>query len=329
MTSRSLLGEYGKYLVIKGREHPDLVVLEADLKEATQSYYFEKRFPDRYLQVGIAEQNMIGIAAGLALDGKIPFVHSFATFISMRACEQVRTSVAYPQLNVKLIGSFSGLSAGSAGATHHAIEDVAIMRAIPNMTILVPGDVTEMKQVVDAALNLQGPVYIRLGAVEIDDVYNSSQRFKIGAATELRSGDDATLVTTGSLVREALRAADILKNKNGISARVLQMASIKPFDIETVVRAAEETGYLLTIEEHNVMGGLGSCVCEAVAEMSSARVKRMGIGDTFCDVGSRSHLLASQGLTVGNIVVELLNLLKKNNPSILLTDSSPTTDHES
>jgi transketolase len=329
MTSHSLLGEYGKYLAEKGQEHPDLVVLEADLKEATQSYHFEKRFPDRYLQVGIAEQNMVGIAAGLSLGGKIPFVHSFATFISMRACEQVRTSVAYPGLNVKLIGSFSGLSAGSAGPTHHAVEDIAIMRAIPNMTVLVPGDVREMKQVVDAALNLNGPVYVRLGAVDVDDGYNSGQRFKIGTATELRSGHDAAIVSTGSLVREALWAADILKNKNGINVRVLQMASIKPFDVDAIVSAADETGYLLTLEEHSIIGGLGSCVCEAVAENCSARVRRIGIRDAFCGVGTRSHLLASQGLTVDNIAAELLNLMKNVNPPVLVTDSCPTTDHGS
>lgn len=302
---RNIREEYGSYISKKGQDIDNIIVLEGDLKDSTQSIQFQKTHPERHFEIGIAEQNMVGVAAGLALEGKIPIVHSFAAFISMRACEQVRTSVAYPNLNVKFVVSHAGISAGSAGPTHHAIEDIAIMRAIPNMTVLVPGDVEEMRQAVDGALECNGPVYIRLPAGDSEDLYTKSDKFTIGKATKLRDGNDATIITTGLMMNEGLRASDILKNDHGLNTRVLQMASIKPFDIEGVKKAAEETGCIITIEEHNVIGGLGSAVCEVVAEIGKAKVKRLGINDHFCEIGSAPYLLKKEGLTVDEIIEQI------------------------
>ncbi len=294
--------EYAKYLVELGAIHPQIIGLEGDLKESTQSIQFQQAYPDRYLDCGIAEQNMVGIAAGLALGGKIPFVHSFACFISMRACEKVRTSVAYPQLNVKFVVSHGGISPGTAGTTHHAIEDIAILRAIPNMTVLVPGDVKELRQCIDAALAINGPVYVRLGASDAEDVYGDKDAFKLGKATLLREGNDASIITTGMMVHEGVAAADTLRKERGINARVLQMASIKPLDRDAVLMAARETGNIVTVEEHTVLGGLGGAVTEAAAEIGCAKIRRIGINDHFCGVGSPAFLLRQEGLTAENIV---------------------------
>jgi len=280
------------------------------LKESTQSIQFQDAYPARYIDCGIAEQNMVGVAAGLALSGKIPFVHSFACFISMRAIEQVRTSVAYPKLNVKFVVSHGGISPGTAGTTHHAIEDIAIMRAIPNMTILVPGDAKEVRQCIDAALAINGPVYVRLGASDAEDVYGEQNNFMLGKATTLRNGNDVTIITTGMLVHEAIAAADILQNEHGINARVLQMASIKPIDRNAIIRAAQETGRIVTVEEHTILGGLGGAVAEVAAEIGCAKVLRIGINDHFCGVGNYSHLLQCEGLVPSNIANMALGLIK-------------------
>ncbi len=310
-TKKSLRIEYGKYLVELGRKYPQVIALEADLKESTQSIQFQQAFPERYIEVGVAEQNMIGIAAGLALAGKIPITHSFACFTSMRACEQVRTTVAYPGLNVKLLVSHGGISSGTAGTTHHSIEDIAIMRAIPNMTVLVPGDVREMKQVVDAAMTHNGPVYIRLSAIDAEDVYDEKDRFALGKATPLREGDDIAIVTTGIMMSEGVKASDRLKKDYGIKARVLQMASVKPLDREAIFEAAKDTGHIVTLEEHNIIGGLGGAVCEAAAEIGHVKVSRIGINDRFCDVGSAACLMTMEGLTDDNVIQVVRGLMKK------------------
>lgn len=310
MEKKSLRVEYGKHLVELGRKYPQIIALEADLKESTQSIQFQQAFPERYIEVGVAEQNMIGIAAGLALAGKMPITHSFACFTSMRACEQVRTTVAYPRLNVKLLVSHGGISAGTAGTTHHSIEDIAIMRAIPNMTVLVPGDATEVRQVLDAAILHDGPVYIRLSAIEVEDFYGARDRFAIGKATLLREGDDMTLVTTGIMMFEGIKASDMLLKDYGIRARVLQMASVKPIDRESIAKAAEETRYIVTVEEHNIIGGLGSAVSEVAAETGHAKVERIGVNDRFSGVGSAACLMREEGLTVENIVAGVLKLLQ-------------------
>lgn len=316
MDVQSMRIEYGKYLVELGYKNQDIVVLEADLKESTQSVHFQKSFPHRYFDMGVAEQNMIGVAAGLSLSGKIPMVHSFACFISMRACEQVRTTVAYPDLNVKLIGTHAGISTGTAGTTHHAIEDIAIMRAIPNMTVLVPGDVEEMKQSVEAAIVHRGPVYIRLPAGDAEDIYGNEHRFSLGRATMLREGNDLCLITTGTMMACGVKAADQLAIK-GIKARVMQMACVKPLDRTAVQKAAVETGLIITIEEHNTLGGLGGAVCEIAAEVGHARVKRIGINNHFLNVGTADFLLEENGLTVHNILRIVDNQLLPNKKIIL------------
>lgn len=308
---RSMRIEYGKVLVGLGGKYQNLVVLEADLKESTQSIQFQQVFPQRYIEVGVAEQNMVGIAAGLALRGKIPVAHSFACFITMRSCEQVRTSVAYPGLNVKLVASHAGISAGSAGTTHHAIEDIAIMRAIPNMVVLAPGDIREMQQVVEAAVGYNGPVYIRLCAGDVEDVYGASDKFSIGKATYLRKGGDATIITTGIMVQQGIAAAEMLSGDFGIETRVLQMASVKPIDRTAILKAAEETHFIVTVEEHNILGGLGSAVCEVVSQQGDARVIRMGIKDHFCDVGSATCLMKAEGLTAAWIAQTVQKVIKK------------------
>jgi len=294
--------ECAKHLVALGAKHQHIFALEGDLKESTQSIQFQTAHPGRYIDCGIAEQNMVGVAAGLALDGKIPFVHSFACFISMRAIEQVRTSVAYPRLNVKFVVTHGGISPGTAGTTHHAIEDIAIMRAIPNMTVLVPGDAKEVQQALEAALARNGPVYIRLGAGDAEDVYDEKANFAIGKATQLRPGNDVIIITTGTFMYEGVIASDILRKEHKINARVLQMASIKPIDREAILRAAEEAKCIVTVEEHNIVGGLGGAVCEIAAEVGNARVRRIGINDHFCGVGSQVCLLRQEGLTVENII---------------------------
>ena len=303
--------EYGKFLVELGKRCQQLVVLEADLKESTQSVQFQESFPARYFEMGVAEQNMVGIAAGMALEGKIPFVHSFACFISMRSCEQVRTSVAYPNLNVKFVVTHAGISTGTAGTTHHAIEDIAIMRSIPNITVLAPADAQEMRQAVIAALRYKGPCYIRLSAIDAEDVFSKEYKFKIGKAALLHKGSDVTLVTTGTFASEGMSVARILLDRYKIRVRLLHMASIKPIDTEALLRAAEETRKIITLEEHNIIGGLGSAVCEVVSGIGAAKVKRLGINDHFCDVGSMHCLLEGEGLTTEGIVEQVYKFIKK------------------
>lgn len=308
---RSLRGEYGNYLVELGAGNDDIVVLDADLKESTQSVRFQEKYPKRYIEVGVAEQNMVAMAAGMALGGKIPIAHSFACFMSMRACEQIRTTVAYPDLNVKLVASHAGISAGSAGATHHAIEDIAIMRSIPNMVVIAPGDVREMRQSIREAFDHNGPVYIRLSAVDVDDIFDGAHNFCLGKATQFGKGDDVSIITTGTMVHEGMAASKVLLKKFGIRARLIQMASIKPIDADSIVKAAKETGAIVTVEEHSVIGGFGSAVSEIVAETGKGVVTRIGIGDHFCGVGSYDCLKKKEGLTAENIVRAVLSSLKK------------------
>lgn len=303
---------YGKFITKLGSKNKNIVLLEGDLADSTQSEHFQKAFPDRYFQIGIAEQNMVGIAAGLALEGKIPVVNSFAAFISMRACEQVRTDVAYPNLNVKFVVSHAGLSAGSAGPTHHTIEDISIMRTIPNMTVLVPGDTKEVEQVIEAALKINGPVYIRNSAIDNKNNIYSDHIFEIGKATQIRNGEDATIITTGTLMHQGVVAADELKKDYGINVKLLQLASIKPIDEESIIKASNETGLIITVEEHNIIGGLGSAVSEVISEKANAKLIRLGIKDQFCSiVGTPDYLFKNIKLTSDNIVSTMSNLINK------------------
>jgi transketolase len=308
MGKRSIRHAFAEALVALGARYPNLVALEADLEDSTQSIQFHRAFPDRYFEIGIAEQNMTGIAAGLAISGKIPVTHTFACFQSMRAAEQVRTSIAYPKLNVKMFVSHAGISSGSAGTSHHATEDLAIMRAIANVTVIAPGDATEMKQAARAAVEHVGPVYIRATATDAEDVYTDANAFRLGKATLLRDGRDATIISTGTMMFEAVSAADALA-KEGKKVRVLQMATVKPIDAEAILAAASETGVIVTVEEHTIIGGLGSAVCEVVAQAGVGRVKRLGINDHFCGVGTHAYLLTQEGLTAEHVADAVRSML--------------------
>ncbi len=289
---------YGKMLVQLAEKYPELIVLDADLSSATMTREFSKAYPDRFFNMGIAEANMVGVAAGLATCGKKPFVNSFAMFSAGRAWEQVRNSVAYPGLNVKVIGSHGGLSVGEDGATHQCIEDFALMRAIPGMTVLCPCDGHEMRLATAALMEFEGPVYMRLGRLAVDTVTDSipGYSFQIGKGSLLRGGSDVSIIAVGMMVQMALKAADILAAE-GISARVIDMHTIKPLDTEMVLAAARETGCIVTSEEHNILGGLGEAVCAAVSQECPVPVIRHGVEDCFGRSGKAPLVLEAYGLT--------------------------------
>lgn len=290
---------FGKTIAALSETYPELVVLDADLAGATKSGEFQKACPERFIDMGIAEANMVGVSAGLATCGKKPFCCSFAMFTAGRAYEQVRNSVAYPHLNVKVIGSHGGLSVGEDGATHQCIEDLALMRAIPGMVVLNPCDGAEMRAAVQALIDYEGPAYMRLGRSAVETVTgydDGTHTFEIGKGVTLREGTDVTIVATGMMVQMALQAADILAEE-GISARVLDFHTIKPLDTDLILKAAQETGAIVTSEEHNIVGGLGSAVAEFVAENCPVPVVRHGVGDAFGRSGKAAEVLAAYGLT--------------------------------
>ena len=303
---------YGEALAALADEYPELVVLDADLSGSTMSKKFADVCPERFFNIGIAEANMAGIAAGLAACGKKPFINSFAMFSAGRAWEQVRNSIAYPRLNVKVIGSHGGLSVGEDGATHQCIEDYAIMRAIPGMLVLSPCDGPEMRAAVKALLEYEGPAYMRLGRLAVDSVTDETPgyRFELGRGAQLRDGSDVTVIAAGMMVQEAVKAADSLKAE-GLSVRVIDMHTIKPLDEEIVIRAARETGAIVTSEEANILGGLGSAVCECVAEHCPVPVVRHGVRDEFGRSGAAKKVLAAYGLTADGIIAAVREALSK------------------
>ena len=294
---------YGKALAELGREHENLYVLDADLAAATKTVTFKKEFPDRHIDCGIAEANMIGMAAGMATTGKIPFVSTFAMFLAGRGFEQVRNSVGYPHLNVKFGATHAGISVGPDGATHQCNEDIALMRTIPGMTIINPADDVEARAAVLAAAEYVGPVYLRFGRLAAPVFNRPDYRFEMGKGVTLREGTDLTIIATGILVYEALMAAEALAGE-GISARVINIHTIKPLDRELVQKAARETGVLVTAEEHSVIGGLGAAVAEAIGEEFPVPVVRIGVKDTFGHSGKGAELLAEFGLCRENIAAE-------------------------
>lgn len=293
---------YGKALEELAAQEPNLVVLDADLSGSTMTKGFGAEHPDRFFDMGIAEANMVGVAAGLATCGKKPFVNSFAMFAAGRAWEQVRNSVAYPGLNVKVVGSHGGLSVGEDGATHQCIEDLAIMRAIPNMTVLCPCDGNEMKQAVKALLAYDGPAYLRLGRLVVETVTDQVEgyEFQIGKGVLLRDGQDVTVVAVGMMVQMALTAADILAEE-GISVRVIDMHTIKPLDTEILLAAARDTGCIVTSEEANIVGGLGSAVSEYLTSVCPVPVIRHGVEDEFGRSGAAQKVLEAYHLTPAGI----------------------------
>ena len=303
---------YGRGLVALGAEHEDIVALDADLAGSTKTGMFAKAYPDRHFNCGIAEADMMCVAAGFAANGFVPFASSFAMFAAGRAFEQIRNSIGYPHLNVKIGASHGGLSVGEDGATHQCIEDLAIMRAIPNMTVLCPCDGNEMKQAVKALLAYDGPAYLRLGRLAVETVTDQVEgyEFQIGKGVLLRDGQDVTVVAVGMMVQMALTAADILAEE-GISVRVIDMHTIKPLDVEAVTAAVNDIGKIITVEDHNILNGLGSAVCEVAAEMGKGIVKRVGIQDQFGQSAPYERLLAINGVTVEHIVELAQELARK------------------
>ena len=295
---------YGAALVELAESCPDLVVLDADLAAATKTGGFKKACPDRFFDCGIAEGNMMGIAAGLAASGKTVFASSFAMFAAGRAFEQVRNSIGYPHLNVKIGATHAGISVGEDGATHQCCEDIALMRSIPGMTILNPADAVEARKAVFAAAKHDGPVYLRFGRLAVPVIFDEMDyNFEIGKSVQLTEGNDVTIIATGLMVNEALIAAEVLKGE-GIGARVINMATIKPIDRQAILRAAKETGAIVTAEEHSVIGGLGSAVAEVVCEELPVPVLRVGVMDTFGKSGPAVELLKLFGLSAEHIVEE-------------------------
>ena len=286
---------YGKALLELGRLHPDVVALDADLADSTRSGFFKKEFPDRFFDCGIAEANMAGISAGLASCGKTPFMSSFAMFTSGRNYEQIRNSIAYPALNVKIGASHAGITVGEDGATHQCLEDISLMRTLPNMKVICPSDAAEAYKAVMAAYDIEGPVYLRLSRFSTVIAHDDSYEFHLGKGEVLKDGDDLTIVATGLPVPSAVEAARELENE-GIAVRVINMASIKPIDKELLIKAALETKRILTVEEHWITGGLGSAVLEAISEDAPVWVKRLGIPDVFGESGPAAELVAKFGL---------------------------------
>ena len=301
---------YGNALVELGNEHDDFVVLDADLAAATKTGMFKKAFPERFYDCGIAEQNMMSIAAGIAATGKKVFASSFAMFAAGRAFEQVRNSIAYPKLPVVIGATHAGISVGEDGATHQCCEDIALMCAIPGMTVLNPADDTEAKLAVKAAYKHDGPVYIRFGRLAVPVVFDENYKFEIGKGVTLKEGNDITVIATGLMVSEALEAYEILKEK-GVNARIINMPTIKPIDREIIIKAAKETGKIVTVEEHSVIGGLGSAVCDVVCEECPVPVVKIGVNDEFGCSGPATELLKKFGLSSENIVNTVLKLLNK------------------
>ncbi|MBN9648818.1 transketolase family protein [Terrisporobacter glycolicus] len=306
---RATRESYGATLVELGKEREDIVVLEADLSKATKSEMFAKKFPERFVNVGIAEQNMVGMAAGLASTGKVTFATTFAVFAAGRAFEVIRNSVCYPKANVKIAATHAGITVGPDGGSHQAIEDIALMCSLPNMVVLSPADDIEACKCVKAAAEIDAPVYLRFGRIALDDIYTDEYDFQIGKGNEIFSGNDVTIISTGIMVHKSLKAAKELKEE-GINARVINMATIKPIDEEIIIKAAKETKGIVTVEEHSVIGGLGDRVSAVVCENAPIVVKKIGVKDVFGESGSPDALLEKHGLTVENIKETVKNIVR-------------------
>ena len=299
---------YGKTLARLGLENNNIVVLDADLSKSTKTAEFKKVCPERFINVGIAEQNLAGISAGLATAGKIPFMSTFAMFAAGRAFEIIRNAVCYPKLNVKVCATHAGLTVGADGASHQAIEDLALMRSIPNMVVLNPADAVSTDKILEAIVAYDGPVYVRLGRAAVPVVYNESSKIEIGKANMVQDGSDVTIIATGIMLAEAMTAAETLKDE-GISVRILDMHTIKPLDDEAVIKAAKETKGIVTAEEHTIFGGLGSAVAEVLVENHPAPMRRIGVKDTFGESGQPAELMVKYHLTANDIVKAVKELV--------------------
>jgi transketolase len=302
--------QYGKALVELGKERGDIVVLDADLSSSTRTQDFASAFPERFFNVGIAEQNMMDTAAGLASSGKTVFVSTFAVFGTGRCYDQIRQSIAYPKLNIKIVASHAGITVGGDGASHQIIEDIALMRVLPNMSVIVPVDAPETYNVVKAISKTHGPVYVRIGRADVPTITDPSAPFEMDRAQIMREGKDVTLIGCGIMVSKCLEAADELM-KHGVDARVINLHTIKPIDEKAIVKAARETGGVVTAEEHSVMMGMGSAVAMCLVENFHVPMKRVGIPDVFGESGGCDELMAKYGLTIDNIVEAAHDVLKR------------------
>ena len=302
---------YGETLVELGKINENIVVLDADLSKSTKTNSFGKEFPNRFFNMGISEQNLMGTAAGLAASGKIPFASTFAMFATGRAFEIIRNSICYPKLNVKVCATHAGLTVGEDGASHQALEDIACMRTIPNMIVVNPADAVSAKAILHEVVEYEGPVYVRLGRAKVPVVYKDDDtRIKIGKGITIREGKDVTIIATGIMVAEALKASEELANE-GIDVRVIDIHTIKPIDKDIIIKAAKETKGIVTAEEHNVIGGLGSAVSEVVSENYPTLVKKVGVQDTFGESGKPNELLEKYGLTFNNLTSKVKEILSK------------------
>ena len=301
---------YGQALAELGAINDKVVVLDADLSKSTKTNDFKKVYPERFFNLGIAEQNLLGTAAGFAAAGKIPFASSFAVFAVGRAYDQIRNSIAYPNLNVKIAATHAGLTVGEDGGSHQMLEDIALMRAVPNMTVIVPADGVETKQVVMAAAEHQGPVYIRLGRPKVPVLLGDDYKFEIGKGVVLKDGTDVTLIGTGIMVSKAVEAAELLA-ADGISAAVVNISTIKPLDNALITEMAQKTGAVVTAEEHNIYGGLGSAVAEVLVENCPVPMARVGVEDKFGESGLPDELLEKYGLTTANIAAKAKAVIAK------------------
>lgn len=302
MSKKSTRQAYGEALVELGQINKDVVVLDADLTKSTKTNLFQEKFPERHFNVGIAEADLIGTAAGLATCGKVAFASTFAMFAAGRGFEQIRNTVAYPKLNVKIAPTHAGISVGEDGGSHQSVEDIALMRSIPGMVVLSPADAVETKKMVFAAAEYNGPVYIRMGRLDVETIFDeATYDFQIGIANTVREGNDVTIAATGLMTAEALKAADILAQE-GILVRVINVGTIKPLDGETILKAAQETKFIITAEEHSVIGGLGSAVSEFLSEVHPTKVKKLGLYDKFGQSGKANELLEKYELTAAKLV---------------------------
>jgi transketolase len=301
---------YGDALVALGKRRSDVVALDADLSGSTKTSKFAKAFPDRFFNIGIAEQDMMGTAAGLAIGGKLPFASTFAVFATGRAWEQVRQSICYPNLNVKIVASHSGVTVGEDGGSHQSLEDIAVMRVIPNMTVIVPADAVETAQVIDAVAEHNGPCYVRVGRNKVPVLFGPDYRFRIGRAHVFHEGKDAVIIATGIMVAEALKARDLLRAE-GIDAGVINLSTIKPIDSAAVIAAAKRCGAVVTAEEHSIVGGLGSAVAEVLSESAPVPLVRIGVRDQFGTSGDPDSLLAHFKLSAADIKAGVLEVIRK------------------
>lgn len=306
---KSVRSEYGKTLVELGKVNKDIVVLDADLSSSTQTKLFAKEFPERFFNVGISEQDLITTAAGLSCTGKIPFVSTFAMFASGRAWEQVRNTVCYSDLNVKIAATHGGITVGEDGASHQALEDISLMRSIPNMTVIIPADAEETRQAIKFAAEFNGPVYIRIARSNLPDIFDSNYKFDYKKANIIKEGKDITLITNGETLVETIDCAKIL-SENGINAEIINAPVVKPLDNETIINSAKKTNKVITIENHSIIGGLGSAVCELLSEKYPTKVTRIGTKDEFGQSGTAKELMAFYGLNAEKLAEKITGLIK-------------------